>query len=239
MNWPIVPLCDAQLTDVNPADILENGLYRKCNIYKGGGGYDKFPIMYQKLIGTHQVDLRNQFVAQVLGCPLDCPYCYVTREGVYGEPTYVSTHDMVMSYHKSGCSVFHLMGGAPAIYLPYWLELLEELQGAVFHSDLMLIEREYDEDLLKKIAEYPNQLHAVSIKGYGPQEFESNTRMPLNERLFDRNYRILMRSGLPVYFTFTGMSDQSINKFKKKYELEAESFSIDLIDYNALHYSKE
>jgi hypothetical protein len=32
-NWPVVPLSEKQLKDVNPEDILENGLYRKCNIY--------------------------------------------------------------------------------------------------------------------------------------------------------------------------------------------------------------
>ena len=40
--WPVVPLCKAQLEDVNPLDVLNDGLYRRCNKYKFGGGYDKF-----------------------------------------------------------------------------------------------------------------------------------------------------------------------------------------------------
>lgn len=44
MKWPVVPLSEGQLKDVNPADILEEGLYRKCDTYRGGGGYDQFPV---------------------------------------------------------------------------------------------------------------------------------------------------------------------------------------------------
>ena len=39
--WSVVPLCKNQLKDVDPKDILENGLYRLCDTYKSGGGYDK------------------------------------------------------------------------------------------------------------------------------------------------------------------------------------------------------
>ncbi len=36
--WSVVPLCKNQLKDVDPKDILENGLYRLCDTYKSGGG---------------------------------------------------------------------------------------------------------------------------------------------------------------------------------------------------------
>ena len=54
-KFDVVPLCEAQLMDVNPLDILNNGLYRKCNTYKGGGGYDKFPEIYNAKIGRAHV----------------------------------------------------------------------------------------------------------------------------------------------------------------------------------------
>ena len=38
--FKVVPLCKKQLLEVTPSDILNDGLYRKCNVYKSGGGYD-------------------------------------------------------------------------------------------------------------------------------------------------------------------------------------------------------
>lgn len=46
MKWKVVPICDKQMKDVNPSDVLNDGLYRKCDVYKGGGGYDMFPSIY-------------------------------------------------------------------------------------------------------------------------------------------------------------------------------------------------
>lgn len=47
-SWKVMYLCDKQLRDVNPSDIIKNGLYRRCDTYKGGGGYDKFSDIYKK-----------------------------------------------------------------------------------------------------------------------------------------------------------------------------------------------
>jgi len=41
--WKVVPLCEKQLRDVDKNDILHSGYFRKCNTYKSGEGYDKFP----------------------------------------------------------------------------------------------------------------------------------------------------------------------------------------------------
>ena len=71
--WPVVPLCKAQLEDVNPLDVLNGGLYRRCNTYKGGGGYDKFPEIWERRLGKGETKLNDQFVVQVQGCPLHCP----------------------------------------------------------------------------------------------------------------------------------------------------------------------
>ncbi len=123
-TWPVVPICERQRRDVNPDDLLEDGLYRKCNTYKGGGGYDMFPAIYRRrhrrLDPTTQ--LAVQFVVQLQGCPLDCPWCYVTRDGVLGEPVQRTTNELVSAFERSGLTVFHLMGGAPALFLVLWPE---------------------------------------------------------------------------------------------------------------------
>lgn len=240
IEWDVVPICKAQLEDVNASDILNDGLYRKCNTYKGGGGYDKFPDIYNKRFGTDRKDLNNQFVVQVKGCPLRCPYCYVTESGIHGESVKVSSNKLVSDFRASGCSVFHLMGGAPALHLKKWPDLLRHLNGEVFHSDFVLLEGEYDKGILNEISQYKNSLYAISIKGGNAEEFRKNTRVELNETLFRNNLDALFNAGLQCYFTFTGMSKESIEEFKQKYKQYSyqDSFAIQLVHYKALDYKQ-
>lgn len=216
MIFDVMKLCSAQLLDIHSDDVLEGGLYRKCNTYRGGGGYDQFPAIYQRRFGATP-SLNDQFVVQLKGCPLRCPYCYVTEEGVSrGESVKVSSAELVAAFTRSGCSVFHLMGGAPALHLRKWPDLLANLNGEVFHSDFLLVEEEYDTGLLREIAQYKNSLYAISIKGSSKTEFKSNTGVELDESLLQRNMETLVKSGINTYFTFTGMPQVSIETFKKK-----------------------
>lgn len=238
--WQVVPLCKAQLQDVNPSDLLNGGLYRKCNTYKGGGGYDKFPQIFNTRMGTNRTDLNNQFVVQLKGCPLRCPYCYVTHSGIWGKAVELTTEQLVRDFRDSGCSVFHLMGGAPALYLNQWPDLLNKLNGEVFHSDFVPLEGDYDIGVLKEIASYPNSLYAVSIKGANQREFQKNTGVNLNEVLLEKNLEKLFQAKVPCYFTFTGMSEESIQEFignHKQYPFK-DSFNIDLVQYKALDYKE-
>lgn len=239
MNFEVMRLCPAQLLDINPADVLDGGLYRKCNTYKGGGGYDQFPAIYERRFGPTP-DLNNQFVVQLKGCPLRCPYCYVTKEGVsHGESVKVSSSELSAAFARSGCSVFHLMGGAPALHLRKWPDLLAHLHGEVFHSDFLLLEGEYDLGLLREIAQYKNSLYAVSIKGSSQAEFRANTGVELNEPLLRRNMEILAKSGISTYYTFTGMPPESVQAFKEEYGSLVsfeDAFVIDLVHYKALDY---
>ena len=244
MTWEVMPLCAAQLLDVNPQDILNNGLYRRCNTYKGGGGYDQFPGIYQKRNG-YMEGLNNQFVVQLKGCPLDCPYCYVTRAGIWGNSQRVSTEELLQAFKDSKCIVFHLMGGAPALYVDSWHEILEGLNSGVFHSDLLLVEGEYKSETIHQLSAFKNTLYAISIKGSTPEEFYTNTRRKLNEGLFWRNLDVVVSQGLPFYFTYTGLSIDSINSFSEKVvdryqnpSLLDDQFSIELKHYKALD-SKE
>ena len=238
MTWDIVPICKAQLMDVNPEDLIKDGLYRKCNTYKGGGGYDKFPEIYNARFNQNRTDLNNQFVVQTKGCPLACPYCYVTKQGVNGESVKIGSNQLVNDFKSSKCSVFHLMGGAPALHLHKWLDLLSYMSGEVFHSDFLLLEGEYDSQILTDISSYKNSLYAVSIKGGTPEEFERNTARKFNESLFENNLTKLVDSNINFYFTFTGMTPETIELFKERHAgLNFDnSFAINLVHYKALDY---
>ena len=250
-NWNVMKLCERQLRDINPQDVLNDGLYRKCNTYKGGGGYNKFPEIYnrrQQLIGEPTIEgVNDQFVVQLKGCPLSCPYCYVTPDGVsLEECVEVSTRQLVSDFKASGLSVFHLMGGAPALYIEDWVELLWELPSyAVFHSDLLLIEKPYSKELLYDIHEaFHSSLYAVSIKGATPEEFKRNTGCKLNQKLFWENLDALVSTAFPFYFTYTGMTEESIKRFQEQLQwcygltvgrtIAQDSFSIDIVEFEAI-----
>lgn len=242
-GWKVVPLCERQLRDVNPQDIIMSGLYRKCGIYKSGGGYDKFEDIYKARHDTG-LDLSNQFVVQLYGCSLKCLYCYVTYNGIWGDYYAIKTSVLVKDFMRTGLDVFYLMGGAPALYMKHWTELIECLESdKVFHSDMLLIEGDYDLNVLKRLAEFKNTLYAVSIKGCDADEFRANTGVDLIENLLWSNLGKLVSTGIDFYLTFTGMSDSSIEKFCNKLRrrfpsdcdmILRDSFSIQLIEYNAL-----
>lgn len=243
-KWNIVPLCEAQKRDVNPNDIIQDGLYRRCNIYKGGGGYDKFSDIYKTRKNITDKDFNMQFVVQLQGCPLRCPYCYVTPDGIFGESVEVSTEKLVSDFMETGLDVFHLMGGAPALYINYWEEILERIPSNIpFHSDLLLVEGEYDEEVLKRLAKYDNSLYALSIKGSNAGELKENTGIEFPVERFWRNFEKVVRCKIPFYVTFTGMSKDSVKQMKQqilaRFPQEAEEilkdcFAINLVQYEAL-----
>lgn len=114
------------------------------------------------------------------------------------------------------------------------------LNGEVFHSDFVPLEGDYDIGVLKEIASYPNSLYAVSIKGANQREFQKNTEVNLNEVLLEKNLEKLFQAKVPCYFTFTGMSEESIQEFignHKQYPFK-DSFNIDLVQYKALDYKE-
>ncbi len=219
-NWPVVPICSKQLLDVNPDDLLEHGLYRKCDVYKGGGGYDHFPYICEQRLGVDANPV--QFVVQLQGCVLDCPYCYVTGEGIFGEATEVSSAMLLESYDSSGLDVFHLMGGAPAIHLKYWKELASEV--TVFHSDFLLTEGKYEDEYLKGLP----GLHAVSFK-------ERFIYKKFDMPLLWANLGKLISNEVNFYLTFTGLdefSSEIADRFGR--EVLKNSFRIPILDYKAL-----
>ena len=247
--WKIVPLSPGQLLDVDPADILENGVYRKCDTYRGGGGYDHLPkIAEQRRFKRY----HKQFVVQLHGCDLDCPYCYVTREGVWGKPVHRTSGQMVKAFLASGQDTFHLMGGAPALQLAHWPELIEQLldrsdllsNPPLFHSDFTLTEQVYDVEVLRKINKFwPYCLFAVNVKGVTTQQWKENTRKEPQWERFSDNLRRLVDYGIPFYITFTGLDEESQELFwhlyggKLGWQLDWQrkwAYNIELIDYEAM-----
>lgn len=110
-------------------------------------------------------------------------------------------------------------------------------------GDYEYIEKQYDASVLKELAKYRNSLYAVSIKGVDNKEFQRNTGKELDETLFWDNLEKLWRYEVPFYLTFTGMSSNSISKFKSQIQLHfpndwervlEDSFAINLIKYKAL-----
>lgn len=247
-DWKVVPLCERQLRDVNPKHLVNGGLFRICDIYKGGGGYDKFDDIYRKRnnLDNYYRHFNMQFVVQLKGCPLNCPYCYVTRDGIIGESVDVSTESLVSVFRETKASVLHLMGGAPALYLDNWEELIDALNldwSHAFHSDFLLQEFKYDIGVLNRLSKYDHCLYAVSIKGSTSEEFKSNTGKDFNEGMLWDNLEKLYMCNIPFYITYTGMSDESVAHFKslvkknfpRHYEdILKDSFKIDLVQYEAL-----
>lgn len=250
--WKVVPLSKGQLMDVREDDILNDGLFRKCSNYRGGGGYDQFPYICESRLGKK---FSEQFIAQLFGCNLDCPYCYVTRAGVWGGWEEQTTEQLVDAFKESKQEVFHLMGGAPALYIQDWAELIrlleEKCPSAIFHSDIMLTEKAYNYTWLTDIAIAGERtsLFAVDIKGLDQEEHLTNTRKPFLEERFWSNLQKVEEAGLNYYFTFTNVKPENIEDFWKRCgDLfgpayldfhRHDAFSIDLIDYDALPYVDE
>ena len=238
-KWKVVPICGDQQRDVREEDLIfvdGDPLFRKCSTYRGGGGYDLFPdIAHSRGLASHPDAVSEQFVVQLYGCNLDCPFCYVTRQGVWGGYVPVSTTQLVTMYRREAEGrVFHLMGGAPALQMKFWPELLRQLgSDVVFHSDLMLTERKYDPYILDVI-DQPNVLLAVSIKGIREDTFRTNTRKSLDKDMLYHNLRLLMRKRNLWYYTFTNVPAEERNELLDVFHNDW--FDINLIQYNAMPY---
>lgn len=262
-QWPVVPISKGQLLDVRAEDLVAGlsleGREGKHDKYKMNPGhfrvchtdrsrvYDLFGHL-AKTWWPLDPPQFTQFLVQLRGCSLDCPYCYVTREGVWGSETFYSSEELVTTFNCSPATVFHLMGGAPAIHIRHWPNLISALQRSgkdnwVFHSDLMLVESAYDSRTLSAIT-HGRALYAVNVKGLNEQEWVTNTRKPWKEKLFYQNLEMLILYQVPFYVTFTNVDPANIPFFwdvvrtigglQYEEELRLRSWNIDLVQYKAL-----
>lgn len=243
-KWKVCPIQGRQLKDVREEDIF--GDFRICDTYRGGGGYDQFAKIAKKRGLTCGGEIGLQFVVQLYGCTLDCYYCYVTKDGVFGSYEEYTSEQLVEAYKRiflaRGPGVFHLMGGAPALYQHKWPGLIDIIpEDVIFHSDLMLVEGEYDLDALSYCSNRINALFAVNIKGT-PKTFKQNTGVELDEKLFWSNLNTVATSGINFYITVTN-PDADTPAFLESMRAEHpyggrnildDCFMIDLVDYEAL-----
>ena len=235
-RWKVVPISPKQKLDVREEDLF--GDFRLCETYRGGGGYDKFPEICERRLGKK---LHKQFIVQLRGCNLECPYCYVTQEGIWGQANLYTSQQLVDNFLLSKQEIFHLMGGAPALYLTKWKELLKIFhKDKVFHSDFLLSEFPYKLETLLEIAKFTNTLFAVSIKGTNRLNYKVNTGKDFNESLILANLDLLIKAKINFYITFTGISAIEREVYKDKLKIIfgetilKDSFDIDLINYRAL-----
>jgi uncharacterized Fe-S cluster-containing radical SAM superfamily protein len=245
--WKVVPLCEEQLLDIKPEDILPGKVFRVCDVYKSGGGYDKFPQICKKRLGIKTNP--KQFIVQLYGCHLRCPYCYVTPNGVWGSYTNYTTDLLIKAFRSAEryldtkLDVFHLMGGSPALYIEKWPELIDALSSdKIFHSDLLLTEKEYSFNTIMDISR-PNCLYAVNIKGVTAEDYFNNTggyEFPLD--LFEYNLDLLIKCEVNFYITFTAPDMKNYYKYcqylKQRFgkNILNDSFIIDVIGYDAVKF---
>jgi len=245
-KWKVCPIQGRQLKDVREEDIFHD--FRICDTYRGGGGYDQFPEIAAKRLNPYLLNkmhgnIAKQFVVQLYGCHLNCPYCYVTNDGIWGRYKKYTSRQLVFNeflraYGKYRCGVFHLMGGSPALYINHWHEILDILpQQFIFHSDLLLTEKLYpDLSKLKRL----NALYAVNIKGVTNEDHLRNTNNKIDWGIFWQNFDNLVSSGAEFYLTFTNPDPANFDLFKDRIvdryneKVLEDSFVIDLIKYEAL-----
>jgi len=248
-KWKVCPIQGRQLKDVREEDLFRD--FRICDTYRGGGGYDRFPYIVKSRFGPWHLEklrgnIAKQFVVQLRGCHLKCPYCYVTEDGYKGRYKKYTSNQLVFNeflraYGKYRCGVFHLMGGAPALYIQHWHKILDVLPDRfLFHSDMLLTEKPYPS--LRSIAR-SNAVYAVNIKGVTDEDYFNNTGVEMDWDLFWYNFDRISYSSIEFYLTFTNPDKNHIEKFKNKIiERYGEwgkwalrdNFIIDLIKYEAL-----
>lgn len=237
-KWKVCPVQGRQLMDVRQEDLF--GDFRICHTYRGGGGYDQFPKIFKKKY-LHDVSIKSlekQFVVQLYGCHLNCPYCYVTSDGIWGDYIEYSTDDLIKEFKKSDCNIFHLMGGSPALYIENWYDVVNKIDQ-VFTSDLLLTEKKYELEWLQAIAK-DYVLLAINIKGVTSRDYKRNTGKEIDWNLFWKNLDTVCKSDVKFYITFTNPDKKYLNKFKYKLKnyygnwILENSFIINLIEYEAL-----
>lgn len=245
----VCPPQGRQLKDIYEEDLFED--FRICDTYRGGGGYDQFPNIARKRGLIHEYTKGNigkQFVVQLYGCHLRCPYCYVTRDGIYGSYTEYYLGDLFDAYDraqkKHDVGVFHMMGGAPALWMERWAVIPMNLAPFnIFHSDFLLTEKSYDPKVLYNL-NTKNSLYAVNIKGVTREDYRINTGRSLDHKLFYNNMEKILKTKLNFYLTFTNPDLNYIDEFNEDLisrfgeGVLQDSFIIDLKKYDALEKGK-
>lgn len=196
MKVPISKIGELQRKDIEDSSgiVLYDDYARICTVVKPNGGIgDRSPYRMAEMFGGEWQDYNNQYVIQVAGCPLDCPYCYVDN---LEEDTYWTAVSVVENflafrwqfraeYHES-LKVLHFMGGAPGIYCAFWPELRAEmdlcgLENVILFTNVILVEWRLRGVLPWHFMTLHNFVVEGCLKGTSRKNFIRNTRCDLFE----------------------------------------------------------
>ena len=226
---PVMPIGNIQKTDIRDEHML--GYFRVCASYKDEERIeqgDKFPIFASELFGKAPSYWNYHLIVQLQGCPLKCPYCYVDDDGIYGlKPNYLTPKQLIGKVKEiidtdSRLHVFHLMGGAPALYIDKWLEIIDcmyekDLSNTIFHSDIILVEPDLRSDFFKHLREIKNtknHLIALCLKGISEDNFEDNAG--IDGRVFNdciNNLYKILSTDINYYITLINPDVQKLPDF--------------------------
>jgi pyruvate-formate lyase-activating enzyme len=149
------------------------------------------------------------------------PECYSTASLVT-EFTNLQDYHFAHQDHMETLDAFHPTGGTPGLYMEMWPDLLKSLADntrgpTAFYTNLCLAGPRYQDGVLRQLQHLRrNCMYTVDIKGWSPDEFYRVTR----ERTFDpalmlSNLNMLVGWGIPLYITYTGMEQDSIDRFEQ------------------------
>jgi len=149
---------------------------------------------------------RDNFIYQIKGCNIHCPWCYVdevNKNGLPGDSScFLSIPECVDNFEEerekrkvNGGYELNRMrpsGGEATIVIEQWLELLQELERRNLDKEIYVqtdsnlttghfiedLENkgEIEKNLLYKVAEYKNLGMLASFKGTDEKNFMDNTR---------------------------------------------------------------
>ena len=187
-----------------------------CNTHSS----DQFPTIAKKRGLLHKLikgDLNKQFVVQLHGCIVKCPYYHTIKSS---KPTKYYFNELVeefgRAYKEHNVGVFHMVGGAPSLLMKDWCSIPMHLfPFHLFTSNLLLTEGKYDSSVLYTMG-IKNALYTINIKGVNSIDYKKNTGVNIDWLLFWNNFDKVLKSKLQFYVVFTNPDPEGIDKFKEK-----------------------
>ena len=198
--------------DVLPWKLDANFEWTKDNIIKSmADQFDMPSWAWHALENGREINkeiekYRDNFIYQIKGCNINCPWCYVdeiNKNGLPGDysewfsiPEIIDTFEKTRAERKNSkegeLNRIRPSGGEATIVIEQWLENLKELEKRNLSKEIFVqndsnlttghflddLERkgEIEPNILQKIGEYKNLGLLASFKGTDEKNFTENTR---------------------------------------------------------------
>ena len=197
MKVPISRIGKIQKVDVEKSSgiVFHDDIARICTVVKpehaNDNRGDKAPYRMAELFGGSWQDYNNHFIVQAAGCPLKCPYCYVDNLNAdlsmdAGEivKKFIEFKENAEPRFGIKLKVLHFMGGAPAAYCDFWIELRAALDKAglmdtILFSDSILAENHFYKAEPWKHMGMHHFVLTGCLKGTDRNNFRKNTGLDL------------------------------------------------------------